>query len=67
MSEQMTVPGCLTKLVRVEPENICPACNGEGSIYTGIAEWSHTQCNKCDGTGLLATAPIPSTSGEAIA
>ncbi len=30
---------------------ICKACNGVGKIHTGIAEWSSTQCNKCEGTG----------------
>jgi hypothetical protein len=30
---------------------ICAACDGAGSVSTGIAEASSTICNKCDGTG----------------
>jgi hypothetical protein len=30
----------------------CVVCGGQGSLSTGIAEWSSTQCDKCNGTGL---------------
>lgn len=30
---------------------LCAACDGAGSVSTGIAEASSTICNKCDGTG----------------
>lgn len=30
---------------------ICAACDGAGSVGTGISEASSTICNKCDGTG----------------
>ena len=30
---------------------LCLACDGAGSVSTGIAEASSTICNKCDGTG----------------
>lgn len=32
--------------------NFCKNCGGQGIISTGIAEWSSTQCEKCNGTGL---------------
>lgn len=40
---------------------LCLACDGAGSVSTGIAEASSTICNKCDGTG---TKPTESGASE---
>jgi len=36
----------------------CPACEGAGTISTGIAEASETLCEKCDGIGVAPPAPV---------
>jgi hypothetical protein len=41
--------------------DLCAACDGAGSVSTGIAEASSTICNKCDGTG---TKPTESGASE---
>ena len=44
---------------------LCPACQGAGSIETGIAEAPTTLCNKCDGTGARAAAKGAGDQGGA--
>ena len=36
----------------------CKVCGGGGTVSTGIAEASSTQCRFCDGTGYAAPAPV---------
>ena len=41
-----------------EAKAYCKKCQGHGTISTGIAEWSSTQCDKCDGTGYAQAVPV---------
>jgi hypothetical protein len=34
---------------------LCHRCEGEGTISTGMSEWSYTTCPQCDGTGKKVT------------
>jgi len=40
-----------------QEQAFCKVCYGHGTISTGITEWSSTQCEKCDGTGLQGETP----------
>lgn len=35
---------------------LCPRCQGEGTVWTGIDESPSTICNRCDGTGTVDKA-----------
>ncbi|MCU9167595.1 hypothetical protein OE398_32640, partial [Pseudomonas aeruginosa] len=40
------------------PEPVmCPRCEGEGTLRTGIDESPSTICKRCDGVGTIAAAP----------